>query len=138
MVINYFNAGKTATQRGETLNGGSVFTRIRHLKLKQKKELDTMSVYIIARFKIHDRSEYDRYSAGFSAVFQKFDGKMLSVDEDPTVLAGEWDDTRSVIIEFPSKESALAWMTSDEYQAIAKHRNAGSTANSILVKGLDA
>ena len=138
MVIAYFNVSKTATRRGETFNGGSVFTRIRHLKLKQKKELDTMSVYIIARFKIHDRSEYDRYSAGFSAVFQKFDGKMLSVDEDPTVLAGEWDDTRSVIIEFPSKESALAWMTSDEYQAIAKHRNAGSTANSILVKGLDA
>lgn len=96
-----------------------------------------MSVYIIARFKIHDRSEYDKYSAGFAEVFRKFDGKMLSVDEDPTVLAGEWDDTRSVIIEFPSKESALAWMTSDEYQAIAKHRNAGSTANSILVKGLE-
>jgi len=96
-----------------------------------------MSVYIIARFKIHDRSEYDRYSAGFSDVFKKFDGKMLSVDEDPTVLAGEWDDTRSVIIEFPSEKSALAWMTSDDYQAIAKHRDAGSTANSILVKGLD-
>lgn len=95
-----------------------------------------MSVYIIARFKIHDRSEYDRYSAGFSEVFQKFDGKMLSIDEDPTILAGEWDDTRSVLIEFPSKESALAWMTSDEYQAISKHRNAGSTANSILVKSL--
>ena len=95
-----------------------------------------MSVYIIARFKIHNRSEYDTYSAGFSEVFKKFDGKMLSVDEDPKVLAGEWDDTRSVIIEFPSKDSALAWMTSDEYQAIAKHRDAGSTANSILVKSL--
>lgn len=95
-----------------------------------------MSVYIIARFKIHDRSAYDRYSAGFPAVFQKFDGKMLSVDEEPMVLAGEWNDTRSVIIEFPSKESALTWMNSEEYQAIAKHRNAGSTVNSILVKGL--
>jgi len=27
-------------------------------------------------------------------------------------------------------------MTSDEYQAIAKHRDAGSTANSILVQGI--
>jgi|TARA_B110000977_G_C10938897_1_gene440055 uncharacterized protein (DUF1330 family) len=62
---------------------------------------------------------------------------MLSVDEDPTVLAGDWDDTRSVIIEFPSKEAAFAWMTSDDYQAIAKHRNAGSTAHSILVKGVE-
>jgi len=66
-----------------------------------------------------------------------FDGKMLSIDEAPTVLAGTWDDTRSVIIEFPSKESALAWMTSDDYQAIAKHRDAGSTANSILVEGIN-
>ena len=95
-----------------------------------------MSVYIIARFNIHDRSEYDKYSAGFLEVFEKFDGKMLSVDEDPMVLAGAWDDTRSVIIEFPSKESALAWLTSDDYQAIAKHRNAGSKANSVLVEGL--
>ena len=50
-----------------------------------------MSVYIIARFNIHDRSEYDKYSAGFLEVFEKFDGKMLSVDEDPMVLAGAWD-----------------------------------------------
>jgi uncharacterized protein (DUF1330 family) len=96
-----------------------------------------MSVYIIARFKIHDRGEYDKYSASFSEVFKRFDGTMLSVDEDPTVLEGDWDDTRSVIIKFPSKESALAWMTSDDYQAIAKHRNAGSTVNSILVQGLE-
>lgn len=97
-----------------------------------------MSVYIIARFNIHDRSEYDQYSAGFQEVFKKFDGRMLSVDEDPLVLAGTWDDTRSVIIEFPSQQSALAWMNSDDYQAIAKHRNAGSTVNSILVNALDA
>ena len=96
-----------------------------------------MSVYIIARFNIHDRSEYDQYSAGFQEVFKKVDGRMLSVDEDPLVLAGTWDDTRSVIIEFPSQQSALAWMNSDDYQAIAKHRDAGSTANSILVKGLE-
>ena len=96
-----------------------------------------MPVYIVARFNIHDRREYDQYSAGFADVFKKFDGKMLSVDEDPTVLSGSWDDTRSVIIEFPSKESALAWMTSEDYQAIAKLRDAGSTSNAILVNGLD-
>jgi uncharacterized protein (DUF1330 family) len=96
-----------------------------------------MTVYIIATFTIHDRSEYDIYECGFAEVFAKFDGKMLSVDEEPMVLSGDWQATRSVIIEFPSKESALTWMMSDEYQAIAKHRNAGSTVTSILVKGLN-
>ena len=95
-----------------------------------------MTVYIIATFTIHDRSEYDIYESGFAEVFAKFDGTMLSVDEEPMVLSGDWQATRSVIIEFPSKEDALTWMMSDEYQAIAKHRNAGSTVTSILVKGL--
>jgi len=81
------------------------------------------------------RSQYDLYESGFAEVFAKFDGTMLSVDEDPLILAGGWTATRSVIIEFPSEKSALTWMTSDEYQAIAEHRNAGSTVNSILVKG---
>lgn len=95
-----------------------------------------MTVYIIAKFHIHDRSEYDQYESGFAEVFAKFDGKMLSVDEEPMVLSGDWQATRSVIIEFPSKQSALTWMMSDDYQAIAKHRNAGSTSTSILVQGL--
>lgn len=57
-----------------------------------------MTVYIIAKFTIHDRSEYDQYESGFAEVFAKFDGKMLSVDEDPMVLSGDWQATRSVII----------------------------------------
>lgn len=96
-----------------------------------------MTVYIVSRLTIHDRSEYDQYEAGFAEVFEKYDGKMLSVDEEPMVLAGEWQATRSVIIEFPSKASALTWLMSDEYQEISKHREAGSTASSILVKAFE-
>ena len=94
-----------------------------------------MTVYIVSQLTIHDRSKYDEYESGFTEVFDKYDGQMLSVDEEPTVLAGKWEATRSVIIEFPSKRSAIAWLMSDEYQAISKYREAGSTANSILVKG---
>ena len=92
-----------------------------------------MAVYILSRLTIHDRVEYEKYENQFEDVFSKFDGKLLSVDEEPLVLAGEWEATRSVVIEFPSKESAFAWMESDDFQAISKHRNAGSTLSSILV-----
>lgn len=93
-----------------------------------------MTVYILSRLTIHDRIEYDKYDKLFDEVFSKFDGKLLSVDEEPLVLAGEWEATRSVIIEFPSKQAAFAWMQSDDYQEISKHRNAGSTLSSIMVK----
>jgi uncharacterized protein (DUF1330 family) len=94
-----------------------------------------MTVYVIAQITIHDRSGYTRYEEGFMAVFEKFDGTMLSIDEEPMVLEGEFTATRSVLITFPSKAQAMAWMTSPDYQAIAKHRLAASIANSILVKG---
>ena len=96
-----------------------------------------MTVYILSRLTITDRSEYDKYESQFEEIFSNFDGKLLSVDEEPLVIAGEWEATRSVLIEFPSKESAFAWMQSDDYQAISKHRNAGSTLSSIMVKALE-
>jgi uncharacterized protein (DUF1330 family) len=93
-----------------------------------------MTVYILSRLTIHDRAEYDKYENQFEEVFAHFNGKLLSVDEEPLVLAGEWEATRSVLMEFPSKEDAFTWMQSDAYQRISKHRNAGSTLSSILVK----
>ena len=93
-----------------------------------------MAVYIVSRLTIHNRAEYDKYDTQFAEVFAKFNGKVLSVDEEPIVLSGEWEATRSVIIEFPSKGDAFTWMKSEEYQRISEHRNAGSTLSSILVK----
>ncbi|AGH42856.1 DUF1330 domain-containing protein [Paraglaciecola psychrophila] len=96
-----------------------------------------MTVYILSRLTIHDRAEYDKYENQFEEVFAHFNGKLLSVDEEPLVLAGEWEATRSVLMEFPSKEDAFTWMQSDAYQRISKHRNAGSTLSSILVKSTE-
>jgi len=96
-----------------------------------------MTVYVIARFKIHDRAGYDRYEENFLEVFEPFGGTMLSVDEEPTVLQGEFDFTRSVLISFPSADNAMAWMTSPRYQEIAKHRLEASVGNAIMVKGLE-
>lgn len=96
-----------------------------------------MAIYIIARFKIHDRASYDKYDAAFFGVFEKFDGKLLSVDEEPLVLSGGFDFTRSVLIEFPSQAAAMAWASSPEYLAIAKYREDGSTGEAIMVKSFD-
>ena len=95
-----------------------------------------MSVYIIAQLTIADRDRYAKYEEGFMGIFDKYEGDLLSVDEDPTVMEGEWAATRSVLIKFPSKEAAMAWWDSPEYQALAEHRRAASTINSFLVNGM--
>jgi uncharacterized protein (DUF1330 family) len=58
---------------------------------------------LLSRLTTHGRGEYAKYADQFEQVFSRFDGKLLSVDEEPLVLAGEWEATRSVVIEFPSK-----------------------------------
>jgi uncharacterized protein (DUF1330 family) len=51
-------------------------------------------------------------------------------------LEGTWDYTRTVLVEFPSKEDAMDWYKSVEYQKLAQHRFASSAGNVITISGL--
>ena len=84
-----------------------------------------------------DREEYGKYEEGFMEIFDKYEGELLSVDENPEVMEGSWAATRSVLASFPSAEAAKAWYESDEYQTLAQHRFAASSANLIMVPKLD-
>lgn len=97
-----------------------------------------MAVYLVAQLTIHDRERYAEYGGGFMEIFSKYDGKLLSVEESQETLEGDWDYTRTVLIEFPSEAQAKAWYHSEEYQALAQHRFAASDGNIVLIKGLDA
>ena len=96
-----------------------------------------MAHYIIAQIDIQDREKYAQYEAGFMDVFTSYKGKLLSVDENVSLLEGQWPATRTVLIEFPSKEVALAWYESEEYQSLAKHRFAASSADIVIVSGIE-
>jgi uncharacterized protein (DUF1330 family) len=94
-----------------------------------------MSCYFVAKISVRDRERYARYLAGTDEVLEAHEGKVLAVDEDVTVLEGQWNCTRTVLIEFPSEESAEAWYKSPEYQSIAVHRLAASSTDAVFVKG---
>lgn len=94
-----------------------------------------MSVYIIAQLNIHDRALYAGYVSGFVDILARYEGKLLSVDEAPEVIEGEWECVRTVLLEFPSGERAHAWYDSPEYQAIAAYRRAAASANLVLIHG---
>jgi len=96
-----------------------------------------MTHYIIAQINILDRETYAKYEEGFMEVFAKYNGSLLAVDEEPKLLEGGWPYTRTVLISFPSEAHALAWYQSDEYQALAQHRFASSSANISIIKGLE-
>ena len=94
-----------------------------------------MTNYLIARIDINDRETYSEYEAGFMEIFSQYDGKILSVDEAPKLIEGQWPVSRTVLIEFPSEDSAMAWYHSEAYQTLAQHRFASSDGNLVLLKG---
>ena len=97
-----------------------------------------MSVYVINNMNIHDPDAYRRYLRGFKPVFEKYGGSVLAVQNAPTPLEGSWPYERTVLLSFPSRAAFDAWVGSDEYQAIAVYRRAGTTSNVIVLDSLDA
>ena len=95
-----------------------------------------MTVYVIAQLKMTDRASYDRYQARFLDVFKKFSGRLLSADENPTLLEGTWDRDKLVLMSFPDEAAFRAWGNSAEYLEISRDRRTGAQAVVLLVKGL--
>jgi uncharacterized protein (DUF1330 family) len=96
-----------------------------------------VSAYLIALINIHDPERYEQYLAGFDEVFEKNDGQVLTVEDNPRVLEGEWPADRTVLIRFPDERALRSWFDSAEYQELARHRREASVASVAIVSGRD-
>ena len=67
-----------------------------------------MTAYVIVQLKMTDRAAYDRYLARFFDVFSKFERRLLSADEHPSVLEGGWDRDSRRRGNYPAGEGILA------------------------------
>jgi uncharacterized protein (DUF1330 family) len=94
-----------------------------------------MTVYAVVQLKMTDRAAYDRYQARFFEVFRKFQGRLLSADDNPAVVEGRWDGDRLVLMSFPDEPGFRAWADSAEYREISKDRKAGAQAVVLLAQG---
>jgi len=95
-----------------------------------------MTVYAVALLNITDREEYARYTQGFMDIFDRYGGQVLAVEEEPTVIEGDWPHTRTVLASFPSAEALDSWYRSPEYQALAQHRFNAATTRLVTQRGL--
>jgi uncharacterized protein (DUF1330 family) len=96
-----------------------------------------MSCYFVAQIRIHDQKEYENYLENVDEIFSKYKGEYLAVDENPTLLEGNWNYTKSVLIKFKNKQEFQEWYYSEDYQSILKYRLSASDCDSILIDGLD-
>jgi uncharacterized protein (DUF1330 family) len=96
-----------------------------------------MPVYIINNMVIRDRAEYRKYERAFLPTFVRFGGEVLAVQDDPQPREGTWPYTRTVLLRMPSREKALEWYESAEYQAIVQHRWNGTDSNVVILPAFE-
>jgi uncharacterized protein (DUF1330 family) len=90
-----------------------------------------MAAYVVAHLTVHDWERYDVYGAGFFGPLEQYRGKVLMAEDDLDVVEGTPTPGRHVILEFVDRATAQAWYHSPEYQKVAQHRLAASTAHFV-------
>ena len=91
--------------------------------------------YVLTEVTIHDRIAYQEYEAEFMPIVERYGGELIAVTDDPTVLEGLWSEMRVVLIRFETRQDALDWYDSQEYQQLAVIRRATSTGTDLLING---
>ncbi|MFN2538576.1 MAG: DUF1330 domain-containing protein [Mycobacteriales bacterium] len=92
--------------------------------------------YVIFTETIHDPEGMNAYGAKAMPTIMK-SAKVLTVDDSPVVLEGEWPGQRTVMLEFSSVEEARAWCDSPEYQEAIPLRQAAGDCNAVILQGFE-
>ena len=95
-----------------------------------------MSAYVFAEIEITNPDGYKEYTTAVPATIAQYGGKFLVRGGTVEVLEGDWPQRRRVLIEFPSKEVALKWWNSPEYEKPMALRRANSRGRLLLLDGV--
>ena len=91
--------------------------------------------YVICDIDVTDPEAYADYRALSTAAGEKYGATFLVRGGATTVLEGDWDPTRVVILEFADVEAAKRWYESPEYGEAKAVRLRSATSNFLLVEG---
>ena len=92
--------------------------------------------YWIAHIDVTDPEGYKDYQADVATPFGKFGGRYLIRGGRGEVMEGRMP-ARTVVVEFPSYEAALACYRSPEYQRSIALRNGKANANIVAIEAFD-
>ncbi|MFT6984318.1 MAG: hypothetical protein ACJAT7_000104 [Psychromonas sp.] len=89
-----------------------------------------MTVYFIVSYDIADPEQYAKYNPGSNHITAgtvlKHGGEIIVATQNTLLLSGD-DAAMRVIIQFPSRDAALAWHDDPEYAAAKAIRLSATT-----------
>jgi uncharacterized protein (DUF1330 family) len=94
--------------------------------------------YVVAEMDITDRAWVASYVQAVTPMVERYGGRYLARTSNAERLEGDREPPHVfLIIEWPSREAAMAFYESDEYRPYRESRIAGSINQFVLVPGED-
>jgi uncharacterized protein (DUF1330 family) len=95
-----------------------------------------MPAYVIVEVEVTDPELYDQYRAATPTTIAAAGGRFLVRGGEVTVLEGDWQPSRLVVLEFEDLAAAERWYESEAYQAAKKLRGGGARMRMVAVRGI--
>ncbi|UTP40842.1 DUF1330 domain-containing protein [Phenylobacterium sp. LH3H17] len=96
-----------------------------------------MKAYLVLDFSVRDLAGFLPYVEAIPAFIEKHGGRYIVRGTQPTVMEGDWAPERMVILEFPSRADAAAFLEDPEAQALYAVRHGTTLSKLVLVDGCD-
>jgi len=94
-----------------------------------------MKAYLVLDLTVNDFAGFRKYIAEIPAFIAKHSGRYIVQGVQPTLVEGDWKPERMVIIEFPEREKAEAFLGDPEIQDLFKVRYNTTTSKLVLADG---
>jgi uncharacterized protein (DUF1330 family) len=97
---------------------------------------DVVAAYLIYQAEVSDPERYEAYKTAAAKSVVAAGGRYLVRGGEATALEGELPASRTVVLEFPSREVALEWYHGADYTGIRKLRHGIAEATLYVVDGV--
>ncbi|WP_374658584.1 DUF1330 domain-containing protein [Phenylobacterium sp.] len=94
-----------------------------------------MTAYLVLDFSVKDLRGFLPYVEAIPTFIEKHGGRYVVRGVEPTVMEGEWAPARMVILEFPSRENAEAFLADPDAQPLFALRHRTTDSKLVLVDG---
>ena len=94
-----------------------------------------MKAYLVLDLEINDFAGFSKYVAAIPAHIARHEGRYIVRGVEPTCIEGDWKPQRVVIIEFPERSNAEAFLGDPGIQDLFKVRHETTTSKLVLVDG---
>src|ERR1044072_6500240 len=96
---------------------------------------DAMKAYLVLDLSVNDFGRFRKYIDEIPALIAIHSGKFIVQGVQPTPIEGDWKPDRMVILEFPHRDQAEAFLADPEIRDLFRLRHETTTSRLVLADG---